>query len=196
MSTLVNISNLIRFLLRFLIHSYGVINTDVEGAYMPTTANAGASPATGSGTIRPNMAGLRDRVSETRDLLEANSTALRDGVQDAGAQVYLFRKGLESEYMRETTADATRVEAAITSTFNAVVAAAVTLIVGIYVFSQISDTMPTPENQDLANATETVESTTGDAFTLGAVAVIVLVAALILSLIGSGFGNGGGRRLR
>jgi len=35
--------------------------------------------------------------------------------------------------------------------------------------------------------------TIGQAFTLGAVAVIVLVAALILSLIGSGMSGGGGR---
>lgn len=83
--------------------------------------------------------------------------------------------------------------AAIEATFVKMVSAAATLIVGIYVFAQISSTMPTPSNTELANATSTVKSTTGQAFTLGAVAVLVLVAAVILSLIG-GFGRASGSR--
>lgn len=85
--------------------------------------------------------------------------------------------------------------AAIEGTFVKVVSAAVTLIIGIYVFAQISSTMPTPQNNQLANATSTVKSTTGSAFTLGAVAIIVLVASLILMLVG-GFGMGNGGRGR
>lgn len=95
----------------------------------------------------------------------------------------------------EQNSDDNLVEAAMSGTFLAIVSAAVTLLVGIYVFAEISDTMPTPENAELANATSNVKSTTGSAFQLAAVAIIVLVAGLILSLVG-GFGQSsqGGRR--
>lgn len=92
----------------------------------------------------------------------------------------------------ETSESPTVVEAALAATFNTIVAAAVTLLVGIFVFSEIADVMPTPANNELANASDTVQGTTGNAFTLGAVAIIVLVATLILGLIGSGLGGGGG----
>lgn len=151
---------------------------------MPAQAQTGAAPAMETSSTVSTIAGsVRDRVASVRD---------RHGA--AQAQGDLLRHALTEEYQLERTDDETRIEAAITGTFNAVVAAAVTLIVGLYVFSQISSTMPTPENTELANATDTVKSTTGDAFTLGAVAVIVLVASLILSMIGGGFGGSGGRR--
>lgn len=124
---------------------------------------------------------LERRYQETEDQMEL--------LQEHNAVV---AEGLKEQYQLERTEDETVVDAAISATFNMVVAAAVTLIIGIYVFSQISSTMPKPENNDLANASDTVKSTTGDAFALGAVAIIVLVAVLILGLIGSGFGNGGG----
>jgi len=93
----------------------------------------------------------------------------------------------------DRTDEKTQVRASIEGTFTRMVSAAVTLIVGIFVFAEISNSMPTPDNNQLANATDTVESTTGNAFTLGAVAIIVLVASVILALV-SGFGNGMGRR--
>jgi hypothetical protein len=92
----------------------------------------------------------------------------------------------------DTTSESTVVETALAATFNTIVAAAVTLLVGIFVFAEIADVMPEPENNSLANASDTVQGTTGNAFTLGAVAIIVLVATLILGLIGSGFAGGGG----
>lgn len=153
---------------------------------MPHQATAGSTGPDESTDSRT----IRDRVSDRVD-------SARDGLESAAWQASFAREAvMSSAPSMETTDGATRTEAAITGTFNAMVAAAVTLIVGIYVFSQIASTMPTPENAALANATDTVKSTTGDAFTLGAVAVIVLVAALILSLIGSGFGGGGGGRRR
>jgi len=96
--------------------------------------------------------------------------------------------------LAERLGEDSQVYAAIERTFTKVVSASVTLIVGIYVFAQISNTMPTPENESLANATSTVKSTTGQAFTLGAVAVIVLVASVILGLVGGFGGRRGARR--
>jgi|GEM_PF-6559310 uncharacterized membrane protein len=72
-------------------------------------------------------------------------------------------------------------------TFVGIATGAVTLIIAIYVFSQIVDVMPTPTNSDLANSTNTTIKTAGSAFNLGAVALIVLVAAMILALV-AGFG--------
>lgn len=97
------------------------------------------------------------------------------------------------DWLTDQTECDTQVTAAISGTFTGVVSGAVTLIIGIYVFATISSTMPTPSNPAMANASETVKATTGQAFTLAAVAIIVMVAALILALI-SGFGRGGGGR--
>lgn len=80
--------------------------------------------------------------------------------------------------------------ALVSATFRMIAVGAVTLIIAIYIVAQISDVMPTPGNDELAEATNTTVDTTGSAFTLGAVALIVLVAALILNLIGGIGGNG------
>lgn len=84
----------------------------------------------------------------------------------------------------------------ISVTTNKAVAAAVTLLVGIYVFWRIEEVMPRPESAELANATNTTIATTAQAFELGAVAIVVLFASLILGLIvtgGIGGRRGGGR---
>lgn len=117
----------------------------------------------------------------------------REKAEEVQFNAEVKRVALKEQFHRTTDSDSV-VRAGINQAFNMVVTAAVTLIVGIFVFSQISDTMPTPANNDLANATDTVESTTGDAFTLGAVAIIVLVASVILGLV-SRFGGNGGRRM-
>lgn len=119
---------------------------------------------------------------------------------DTKAELLAYRKVIETAIARKTGVgteldEKSRARAAIEETFLRVVSAAVTLIVGIFVFAQISSTMPQPDNSELSNATNTVESTTGDAFILGAVAVIVLVASLILALIG-GFGRQGNGQAR
>lgn len=145
---------------------------------------------------------LRDRASAAR---AATGTRLADtrGTADFHArQAQFMQRQLVNDVAGklpadlETTEETTRVRAAINGTFMAVVSGAVTLLIGIYVFSQISSTMPNPSNSALNKSTNTVLSTTGSAFQLGAVAIIVLVAVLILSLVSGGFGGGneGGRR--
>lgn len=74
-----------------------------------------------------------------------------------------------------------------------VVGGAATLIVGIYVFGQILNVMPQPETAEMANATNTTVATVSSGFTLGAVALIVLFASIILGLIAGGSVSWGGR---
>jgi len=74
-------------------------------------------------------------------------------------------------------------------TFNNLVAAAITLIVGVLVYNETFAALP---NVDGAiNGTE-VSSTVESAFTLAPVVLIVIVAVLVLANI-SAFGGGGGR---
>ncbi len=87
------------------------------------------------------------------------------------------------------------VRAGISATFRTVGVAAVTLVVIAFIVSEIDTTMPDPENSDLHNATNDTISTTGDALSLGAVAIIIMIAVLMLRLI-SGIGGGGGGRGR
>lgn len=95
------------------------------------------------------------------------------------------------------TAGAVRVPAGIAERLNGIVTGATALIVGIYVFGRINATMPEPATPELANATDTVVATTSDGFVLGGVALIVLVASIMISLLTTALGGGGLRgRLR
>jgi len=72
--------------------------------------------------------------------------------------------------------------------FNALVTASVTLVVGILIFNQVLSALP--ETSGGINATP-VTSTIESAFTLAPVVLIVLVAALVLAQV-AGFRGGGG----
>lgn len=77
--------------------------------------------------------------------------------------------------------------------FNALVTASVTLVVGILIFNQVFEALPDDGNSgiDAAPVVSTIES----AFALAPVVLIVLVAALVLAQVagfrGGGGGNGG-----
>ena len=83
----------------------------------------------------------------------------------------------------------TVIRAGISEAFNALAVAAVTLFVCIFVVSMITDSISLEEGDPFYESMGTVETTTGDAFTLAAVALIVLVASIILWLV-RGFGGG------
>lgn len=74
-------------------------------------------------------------------------------------------------------------------TFNGMVAAAVTLIVGVLIYNNVFDALP--DTTGAINGT-TVSSTIESAFLLAPVALIVLVAALVLAQIGGLAGGRGG----
>jgi len=67
-------------------------------------------------------------------------------------------------------------------TFNNMIRASVTLAVGVLIVGEIFTALPTPSGP-LANASDTVESTTGDAFELAPVVLIVIVAGLVLGAV-------------
>ncbi len=72
---------------------------------------------------------------------------------------------------------------------------AVTIIVLIYIISEIVNTMPTPTNTKLNETTTGIIDITSSSFSLGGVALIVIVAGAILFYV-SRFGQGeqGGMR--
>lgn len=71
------------------------------------------------------------------------------------------------------------------ATFNRMVTAAITLIIGVLVFNEILDALPsTSGGINRSSIVGTVES----AFTLAPIVLIVLVAALVLAQV-SGFGS-------
>ena len=86
----------------------------------------------------------------------------------------------------------TVVHAAISDIFNMLGTAAVTLFVVLFVLGMIVDTMDFEEDNAIANESENIEGTTADALALGAVMLIVLVAAGILWLVRGFGGNGDG----
>jgi len=152
-----------------------------------------------AGLVSAGQAAIVNGVNDVKDRLGNGIEDVRTAavMQQEMADAYAWKqweKVDEELGLAETLGEDSQVYAAIEGTFTRMVSAAVTLIVGIYVFAQIGNTMPAPENPELANASDTVMSTTGNAFTLGAVAIIVLVASVILGLVGGFGGRGRGRR--
>lgn len=151
-----------------------------------------------AGLVAGGQAAIVNGVKEAREYLEGGIEDIRTAaeMQQQLADLYARKKWEQVDEelgIGEELGEDSKVYAAIEGTFTRMVSASVTLIVGIYVFAQISSTMPTPSNNELANATSTVKATTGNAFTLGAVAIIVLVASVILGLVGGFGGRGRGR---
>lgn len=70
-----------------------------------------------------------------------------------------------------------------TSTVIAVVTVGIVAIIGILIYSQVNGSIPTPENQQLANASQDVTGGFGDAMTLVPVVLIVLVASLVIGVV-------------
>lgn len=152
-----------------------------------------------AGIVAAGQAAITNGVSDAREKLEGGVDDVRFAaeMQQKLADLYAEQQWetVDEELgLAETLGEESTAYAAIEGTFTRMVSAAVTLIIGIYVFAQISGTMPKPDNAQLANATSTVKSTTGSAFTLGAVAIIVLVASVILGLVGGFGGRGRSRR--
>jgi len=146
-----------------------------------------------AGLVAAGQAAIVEGVNAARDRLEGGIGDVRNAAEHQRwiADTYAQKKWEQVDGdlgLAEELGEDSKIYAAIEATFTRMVSAAVTLIVGIYVFAQISSTMPTPENSELAQATNTTTATTGNAFTLGAVAILVMVASVILGLIG-GFGR-------
>ena len=70
-----------------------------------------------------------------------------------------------------------------TSTVIAAVVIGVVAIVGIYIYDQVYSTMPTPENSDLANSTDSVTGGFGAAMEFVPVILIVLMAVVVIGAV-------------
>jgi hypothetical protein len=70
-----------------------------------------------------------------------------------------------------------------TSTVIAAVVIGVVAIVGIYIYDQVYSTMPTPENNELANSTESVTGGFGSAMEFVPVILIVLMAVVVIGAV-------------
>lgn len=70
-----------------------------------------------------------------------------------------------------------------TSTVIAAVVIGVVAIVGIFIFDQVYATMPTPDNSDLANSTDSVASGFGSALEFVPVILIVLMAVVVIGAV-------------
>jgi len=127
-----------------------------------------------------NQPGIRDRVKSALDAAQ-DQRDIMEGARDAKAKEHTLSGG-----------QPTIVHAAAAGAFNTLAVAAVTLIVVVFVVGQIDESMSMDSESEFYESYETVISTTGSAFDLAAVALIVLVASVILWYV-SGFGSNGNR---
>lgn len=70
-----------------------------------------------------------------------------------------------------------------TSTVIAAVVIGVVAISGIFIFDRVYSTMPTPNNGDLANSTESVAGGFGSAMEFVPVILIVLMAVVVIGAV-------------
>jgi hypothetical protein len=68
-------------------------------------------------------------------------------------------------------------------TVIAVVTIGIVAIIGILIYSQVNNSLPTPANSQLANAQSNVTGGFGDAMQLVPVVLIVLVASLVIGVV-------------
>jgi hypothetical protein len=109
----------------------------------------------------------------------SDSTGALERVKEKVNRTYRFGRGA-----RNLDPDETReVESGqMIGQFNMMIQVAVTLAVGVLIVGQIFNSLPTVEGP-LGNASEQVQSLTGTAFELAPVVLIVVVAALVISVV-------------
>jgi len=70
-----------------------------------------------------------------------------------------------------------------TGTVLTVVTLGITLLIGVLIYSQIQQSLPTPGNSQLQNASNNVTDGFADAMNLAPVIMIVLLAAVVLAVV-------------
>jgi len=73
--------------------------------------------------------------------------------------------------------------AANASTIISAVVIGVVALVGILIFAQIDEALPTPENEDLADASTSLGDGFAGAMELVPIVILVLIAALVISVV-------------
>jgi len=64
-----------------------------------------------------------------------------------------------------------------------VVTLGITILVGILIFSQVQNSLPSPSNNQLENASSNATGTFADAMELAPVIMIILLAAVVLAVV-------------
>jgi hypothetical protein len=101
-------------------------------------------------------------------------------ISDVGTDIYDF--GSAARGFDQDEATRTLRSGQMTSQFTMMIQVAVTLAVGVLIVGQIFDALPSTTGP-LSNASDQVESLTGTAFELAPVVLIVVVAALVISVV-------------
>lgn len=95
---------------------------------------------------------------------------------------YLEAKG-ERKAEEQFDGDTRTGRAAQVGTVLTVVTLGLSIIIGILIYSQVQTALPTPSNNDLANASDNATGTFADAMELAPVIMIVLLAAVVLAVV-------------
>ena len=104
----------------------------------------------------------------TSDLLDGMDTLEMLGEQKA-----------EEKFSGETRLS----RAAQTSTILTVVTLGITILVGILIYGEVQDSLPSPSNSDLSNASTNATNDFADAMELAPVIMIVLLASVVLAVV-------------
>lgn len=118
-------------------------------------------------------------------------TSLADGMEAARRRKAAdYREAYVDSTLEDTRLEGTVVHAGIQDLFGILAASAVMLLVTMFVVNIIGDAIDVGNDSFLGEEITQIEGYIGDAFIIGAVALIVLGASVILFLI-SGFGGNG-----
>jgi uncharacterized membrane protein YjgN (DUF898 family) len=111
--------------------------------------------------------------------MSVSDTGVLSRASEKVKQTYRFGRAA-----RDLDPDETReVESGqMTQQFTMMIQLAVTLAVGVLIVSQIFDALPAVDGP-LGNASDQIESLTGQAFELAPIILIVLIAVLLISVV-------------
>lgn len=70
-----------------------------------------------------------------------------------------------------------------TGTMITAVTLGLTIIIGILIYDQVQNALPTPTNTDLSNASDNTTSDFANAMELAPVVILVMIAALVLAVV-------------
>lgn len=127
--------------------------------------------------VMPAMASARSAMGAVGKM---GSSALEDAAWNLDA---LERMGEKKADSIVPDGDSRVHEAAQTGTVLTVVTLGITILIGILIYGQVQNSLPSPDNSDLSNASENSTSTFADAMELAPVIMLVLLASVVLAVV-------------
>lgn len=116
----------------------------------------------------------------------ANNTKHRitETAAEVGSQMDLAERYAEHKVDQMGFDTDTRVgQAAQVGSVLTVVTLGIVILVGILIYSQVQQSLPSPSNDNLSNASDNSTETFADAMELAPVIMIVLLAAVVLAVV-------------